>query len=317
MKKLTKSYSVLLIGLIALTGLNSCQKSGVTNNSQTSDAALTAAAAIQVSSSTTTTLTSTTTTGVVTTPITTSGIFVVNCYPPGAKKDSLTSFSSLPDTIGKYLTANYAGYTFQKAFKITTASGTANGYVVIITYNGKPVGLKFDANGVFVAVLEQREGHDLMGKGWHDGGCFGNRGGNFKDTLAVSALPTAIKTYFATNYPTDTLLHAVVNFDATYIVISADNGLFATAFTSGGTFIKRIQIYPRPEHHASIAQSALPASVTTYLTTTYPGYVFDKAFTETVNGTLKGYFVFINANNTRLVVQFDASGNFVKATVLR
>jgi hypothetical protein len=306
----------LLVGLATLTGLYSCQKSGFTNNSQT-DAAITAAAAIQVSTATTTTLTVTTPSGVVTTPIVTSGVFVVNCYPAGAKKDSLTSFSSLPDTIGKYLTANYAGYTFQKAFKITTASGTAGGYVVIITYNSKPVGLKFDANGIFVAVLEQREGHDLMGKGWHDGGCFGNRDGGHKDTLAISALPAAIKSYFATNYPTDTLLHAIVNFDATYIVISANNGLFATAFTSGGTLIKRVQIYPHAQRHAAIAQSALPATVTNYLTATFPGYVFDKAFTETVNNILKGYFVFINSNNTRMVIQFDASGTFVKTIVLR
>jgi hypothetical protein len=317
MKKLTRFNFLLLIGLTALTGLYSCQKSGVTNNNENDAAVITAAAAIQVSASTNTTLTVTTPSGVVTTPIVTSGIFVVNCYPPGAKKDSLTSFASLPDTIGKYLAANYAGYTFQKAFKITTANNVADGYVVVITYNGKPVGLKFNASGVFVAVLEQREGHDLMGKGWHDGGCFGDRDGGHKDTLAISALPATIKSYFATNYPADTLLHAVVNFDATYIVISADNGLFATAFTSGGTLIKRIQIYPHAEKHASVAQSALPATVTTYLTTTYPGYVFDKAFSETVNKVLKGYFVFINANNTRLVVQFDASGGFVKTTVLR
>ncbi len=315
MKKLTKFNFLLLIGLATLMGLYSCQKSGVTNN--TDDVALTAAAAIQVSASTNTTLTVTTPSGVVTTPIVTSGIFVVNCYPAGAKKDSLTTFSSLPDTIGKYLTANYAGYTFQKAFKITSAGNTVDGYVVIITYNGKPVGLKFNASGVFVAVLEQREGHDLMGKGWHDGGCFGNRDGGHKDTLAISGLPSAIKSYFASNYPTDTLLHAVVNFDATYIVISSNNGLFATEFTSGGTFIKRVQIYPHAEKHTAIAQSALPAAVSTYLTNTYPGYVFDKAFTETVNKILKGYFVFINANNTRLVIQFDASGNFIKTTVLR
>lgn len=317
MKKLTKFNFLLLAGLATLTGLYSCQKSGVTNNNATDAAAITAAAAIQVSASTNTTLTVTTPSGVITTPITTSGIFVVNCYPPGAKKDSLTSFASLPDTIGKYLTANYAGYTFQKAFKITTASNTVDGYVVVITYNGKPVGLKFDANGVFVAVLEQREGHDLKGKGWHDGGCFGDRDDGHRDTLAVSALPATIKAYFAANYPTDTLLHAVVNFDATYIVISADNGLFATAFTSGGSLIKRIQVYPHVEKHTAIAQSALPATVSAYLTATYPGYVFDKAFSETVNKVLKGYFVFINANNTRLVVQFDASGTFVKTTVLR
>lgn len=316
MKKLTRFNFLLLAGLATLMGLYSCQKSGVTD-SQNDSAVLTAAAAIQVSASTNTTLTVTTTSGVVTTPIVTSGIFVVNCYPTGAKKDSLTSFSSLPDTIGKYLTANYTGYTFQKAFKITTASNTVDGYVVIITYNGKPVGLKFNASGVFVAVLEQREGHDLVGKGWHNGGCFGDRDGGHKDTLAISALPSAIKSYFASNYPTDTLLHAVVNFDATYIVISSNNGLFATEFTSGGTFIKRVQIYPHAEKHTAIAQSALPAAVSTYLTNTYPGYVFDKAFTETVNKVLKGYFVFINANNTRLVVQFDANGNFIKTTVLR
>ena len=316
MKKLTKINFLLFIGLTTLMGLYSCQKSGVINN-QNDSAVLTAAAAIQVSAATNTTLTVTSPSGVVTTPIITSGIFVVNCYPAGAKKDSLTSFSNLPDTIGKYLAANYAGYTFQKAFKITTAANTVDGFVVIVTYNGKPVGLKFNANGIFVRVLEQREGHDLMGKGWHDGGCFENRNGGHKDTLTISALPAAIKSHFATNYPTDTLLHAVVNFDATYIIISANNGLFATEFTSGGTFIKRVQIYPHAEKHTAIAQSALPAAVSTYLANTYPGYVFDKAFTETINKVLKGYFVFINANNTRLVVQFDASGGFVKTIVLR
>ncbi len=317
MKKQTKFNLLLLTGLAVLTVLSSCQKNGYKTNVPDNSAAITAASAIQVAASGVTTTAAVTSSGVVTTPVTTSGIFIVNCYPQGAKRDSLTSITALPDTIAKYLTANYAGYTFQKAFKITGASGSAEGYVVVINFNGKPVGLKFNASGVFVTVLEQREGHDLDGKGWHDGGCFGDRDGGHKDTLAVSALPASIKSYFATNYPTDTLLHVVVNFDATYVVISANKGLFATAFTSGGTFIKRVQIYPHAERHAPVAQADLPATVTTYLTTTYPGYVFDKAFARYLNNVLQGYFVLINTNNTRIVVQFDASGGFVKSFVIR
>jgi hypothetical protein len=316
MKKLGKLNYLLLCGAAALTVLASCNKqSGLTPT----DSSAAFANAIQVSLAGSTTVTKTSLNGVVTTtPITTSGIFIVNCYHNGDKKDSVT-FASLPTAIGTYLTANYAGYTFQKAFKVSTSAGVIDHYVVVINFNGKPVGLKFDASGNFVLVYEQREGHDLNDdKGWHEGGCFGDRDGGHHDTLAVSALPTSIKTYFATNYPTDTLLHAAVNFDATYVVISENKGLFATAFTSGGTFIARVQLMPHPEHHVSIAQTALPATVSSYLTTTFPAYVFDKAFVEkSAAGVVQGYVVFITANNTRMAVAFDASGAFVKSVVLR
>lgn len=57
------------------------------------------------------------------------------------------AFSSLPAGVTDYLTANYAAYTFQKAFTDKDTSGNTAGYVVIIQYNSKPVGLKFDATG--------------------------------------------------------------------------------------------------------------------------------------------------------------------------
>jgi hypothetical protein len=316
MKKLSKLNYLMLCGMAALTVLASCQKqTGLTPT----DNSATFANAIQVSLAGTTTVTTTTTGGTVTTtPVTTSGIFIVKCYKNGDKKDSVT-FASLPTAIGTYLTANYAGYTFQKAFKISTSAGAVDSYVVVINFNGKPVGLKFDASGNFVQVFEQREGHDIDGdKGWHAGGCFGDRDGGHHDTLAISALPTTIKTYLATNYPTDTLLHAAVNFDATYVVISANKGLFATSFTSGGTFIARVQLMPRPERHVSIAQADLPSTVSTYLTTTFPAYVFNKAFVEKSSaGVIQGYVVLITVNSTREIVLFDASGTFVKSVVLR
>jgi hypothetical protein len=68
--------------------------------------------------------------------------------------------SGLPAAITDYLTTNYSGYTFQKAYTDKDSSGTISGYVVIIQFNGNPVGLKFDASGNFINVLEQREGRD-------------------------------------------------------------------------------------------------------------------------------------------------------------
>jgi hypothetical protein len=79
-----------------------------------------------------------------------------------SSKDSI-SFSSLPAAITDYLTANYSGYTAQQAYSVTDSSGTAAGYIVIIQYNGSPVGLKFDAAGTFIKILEQRLGSQLTG----------------------------------------------------------------------------------------------------------------------------------------------------------
>jgi hypothetical protein len=49
---------------------------------------------------------------------------------------------------------------------------------------------------------------------------------------------------------------------------------------------------------------------------TYPNYVFDKAFSVTVGGTLKGYVVILDASITRFAIAFDASGNFVQAKTI-
>ena len=61
----------------------------------------------------------------------------------GLEKD-LIDFNSLPSSVATYLNSNYSGYTFNKAFIIKDNSGNVQGYVVIIQYNGNPVGLKFE-----------------------------------------------------------------------------------------------------------------------------------------------------------------------------
>lgn len=326
MKKLTLTKLLTVCGLFALTALYSCQKAGVTNSTDTANAqlaaAITASSAIQLTSATTGS--SATTMG---TPpqgqppivgISSDAIFATGAYPPGGKKDSVT-FASLPIAIGTYLTANYAGYTVQKTFKTSTSAGVVDGYVVVILFNSKPVALKFDATGTFVAELKQCEGHDLGGDGpgWHPGGRFDDRDGQHRDTVAISALPTVVKTYLTTTYPTDTLLHAAVNMDGSYSIISANKSLYVTNLSATGTLISRMQIYPHPNNRTSVLETALLPAITTYLTTTFPGYVFDKAFAEKAGTTILGYDVFVNVNGTRHAVLFDPTGKFVKNIPIR
>ncbi len=249
-------------------------------------------------------------------------MFDKNEFPRGAHKDSVAASTLLP-AITTYLTTNYTGYTFTKAYKISDNTGIAKGFVIIISYNGNPVAIAFDAAGVFKSVLEQRERGDVHGEdghdgpGGHDGGRFGDRGHDAQDSISLTALSTTIKNYIKTNYATDTLVKAF-NDDGNTIVITKSNGLFATTFTSAGVFVKRVQLNNHIKGvEVSIVQTALPAKTLAYLTVTYPNYVFKLAESVTVSGVLQGYEVLINANNTRYALEFDATGTFVSVKTCR
>ena len=309
-------YPLLLLALIA-TVFSSCQKgSGLKSTTTT-----TTTTAKTVSSSTvlaTGSIAVSTTSNLASTFnfATRDSIYLTHCYPHNGTKDSV-AFSALPSAIGTYLTTNYSGYTFVKAFSISDSTKTVINFIVVIKYNGNIVGLKFTTAGVFVAVLEQEAGADLgSGPGCHDGGPFDNRGGFHPDTIALSAIPTAVKTYFTTTYPKDTLSVASIAPDGNYVLISKNTLLYATVITPAGALVSRTQLEAHGGIHTAITAANLPASITTYLTTTYPGYVFDKAFSETVKSVLQGYDVFITSNNTKYVVEFDASGTFVSAKAI-
>jgi hypothetical protein len=284
--------------LAAMIGLGSCQKesgfkSATATGVTSSTIASTGAIAISLASGST------------------DSVYMVGCLGHHDKKDSV-AFSSLPTTIGTYLSTNYSGYTFKKAYAVTDSTKATVNYIVVIKYNSALVGLKFTASGVFVSILEQRAGHDLSGQGWHHGGPFDDRDGKHRDTIALSALPAAVTGYFKTTYPTDTLLHASITPDTAYLLISKNNGLFATVVKASGTLVKRTQIDKHLGKHIAITEAGLPVAITTYLTTTYPGYVFDKAFSHSEAGVVKGYDVSITSNSTKYIVVFDASGTFVK-----
>ena len=294
---------IINVAIAVAMGMASCQKEVAVNSTDNTaiQAAVAQTQAIAVSVSATTAGDS---------------VYVINTCSSHSKRDSV-AFSSLPSSVTNYLTTNYSGYTFQKEFTIKDASSTLQGYVVIIQFNGNPVGLKFDAGGAFVQVLEQREGRDLLGSGHHEGGCFQNRDGKQRDTVALSALPSSITSYFASNYAGDTLVRASKTRDSGYVVLSKNNGLFATVFTASGSFVSRVELPAHKGKANSVDQSALPSAALSYLSATYPNYVFNKAFSITVNGVVQGYCVVIEANNTKYAIQFDVTGNFVKVKTIR
>lgn len=247
-------------------------------------------------------------------------LYAMGACKRGNKKTSV-EFTTLPASISTYLSSNYIGYTFLKAFQITNESSAAiDSYAVMIQFNNKPVALKFDSAGTFVKVFEIREGRNMKGKGgWHLGGCFENRDGKQRDTIAISSLSLVIKTYMSSVYASDTLVHAFVNKDQSIIVISKNASYFATAFSSSNLFLKRIQLpsFQHAKGGKSIEASALPVASLAYLSNTYPNYVFKKAFEIRANDTLKGYLVLIDANLTKYAINFDASGQFVSVVTIR
>ena len=78
--------------------------------------------------------------------------------------------------------------------------------------------------------------------GFHHGGHFDDRDGQKRDTIILSALPSSITAYMAANYPQDTLVRAFKNRDNSFIIISTNNGVFSTVFSTTGTFIKRAEL---------------------------------------------------------------------------
>lgn len=313
MKNLHTSKTLAIALLAIAIGFTACQKAQETETDLSLDATQIGAVAIAPTSIVLTTLNGSTTT--TTAP---DSIYAVDACRRTHKR-AMVAESALLAPITTYLSTNYAGYTFIKAFSTTLiATNTLDSYVVAILFNGKPVALRFGAAGTFIKVLELREGKDMKRPGGHRlGGLFDHRDGKQRDSIAISALPQNIKQYFTNNHAQDTLKSTWIGKDGGILVISKNVKYYGTAFKADGSFVRREVLPSHTGKEKEIAQSALPANVLSYLSTTYPNYVFKKAFEHKANGVLRGYLVIIDANMTKYAVLFNATGTFVEAKVIR
>lgn len=245
----------------------------------------------------------------------TDSVYIIQPCAAGYYRDSIAA-SAVPSTAIAFADSNYAGYSFINAYQIRDSTGTIGGYVLLVRYDGKPVGLLFDAGGNFVRVLEQRERGDMNGPGWHRGGRYGNRDGRHADSVSLTALPSPITSYLSANYPGDTLVRAYRDVDSGYLVITQDNVLYANLFSTAGTFEKRVSLYHDQHVVAAVTDSELPAAIVSYLNNTYPAYVLDNGYAFVYDQSIQGYIVVIDANNTKYALEFDASGNFLAAITI-
>ncbi len=126
-------------------------------------------------------------------------------------------------------------------------------------------------------------------------------------TVDPAALPTAIVTYISTNYAGATIKFAGTDTQGQYVVgitlNSVETGLL---FDANGVFVKALQHYARKAKLTAVEVTALPASITTYVTATYAGYTIKRAGTD-ADGN---YYVAINDGTNRKVLLFDATGAF-------
>jgi hypothetical protein len=245
----------------------------------------------------------------------TDSVYVVNDYDRELLRESIP-LSALPMISQDYLTEVYENHQPLMAYTVFDQEGNMYGYISIIRFHNRPVALEFGGDGVFNKVMEQREWQDIDGEGWHPGGIFDDRDGAGRDVIDLTNLPDEIKTHLSNYYFDNTLLKAFKTKEESYIVISKNNGAYATLFGSNNQFENHFGLPAVNCEMDDIAKSGLSSSVLNYLSYTFPNYVFNKADVVHSNGNMLGNLVLINANNTRYAIAFDPFGNFMSNKVV-
>ena len=148
-----------------------------------------------------------------------------------------------------------------------------------------------------------------------------NAAGTFMAAYGVvdpATLPKTITDYITANYAGATLVRAGTKTDSAgaitqyEVIITLNNVQYELEFDATGKFLKQ-ETEDGHQQGTAVAQSALPATTGTYLSTTYPGYTFVQASSRSSNGTVTSYVVDITYNGTSYDVLFDGAGAFVSA----
>lgn len=246
----------------------------------------------------------------------------------GSDEGVAVALASLPAPIGNYLSATYPGYVFSNA-RSYMLNGVVSGYEVAILVAGVKNEIMFDAAGTFISVRTGGDG----GYGDHQEG-----GNGYGSTTAItqSALPAAITSYLSASYATATFqggyAYSQNGVLAGYEVTVLLNNVYTELlFNAAGTFLS---VHTgnnggEGEHNgggdnhdgnhsgsgssdAVIAQTALPAAITTYLTTNYAGYTFVSAKVEQNGTVVTGYEVRFTLAGKNYEAEFNATGTLIK-----
>ncbi|MFK8007367.1 MAG: PepSY-like domain-containing protein [Saprospiraceae bacterium] len=129
--------------------------------------------------------------------------------------------------------------------------------------------------------------------------------------VELTDLPTSITDYITANYPDAETKRAKTNDNSGnyFVLIKTDDGRVVLKFDADGNFIEEVSCI----HHGcggitQIDIADLPTTITDYITANYPTADIQKAGTKTNSGN---YGVVLNIDGDRVIVVFDADGNFL------
>lgn len=135
----------------------------------------------------------------------------------------------------------------------------------------------------------------------------GHRGGKKLTQIEISSLPVVITNYISTNYVGSSIKHAGKS-DSTgsYLVhiVKADSTHLGLKFDAAGAFVSELV---KPAKGTHIEVSALPAGITSYITSTYAGATVKHAMID-ANGAYK--VLIEKSDATKLGLGFAADGTF-------
>jgi hypothetical protein len=221
------------------------------------------------------------------------------------RPDRLTKVdvAALPAGVAAYVAKTYAGATIKLAGK-----NAAGNLFVTIELNSQHKALEFKADGTFVQELEFRGGHD-RGDGKGDGK--GDRPASLT-TIAASALPAASTAYITANYAGATIDFAGQNATGFVVGITVAGVRKVLAFNANGSFNQEMPTKSGRHgwggDYTEVAVSALPATITNYITKTYSGSTIKRAAKGNTSGD---YVVSVEtADKKHIGLIFNADGSF-------
>ncbi len=124
----------------------------------------------------------------------------------------------------------------------------------------------------------------------------------------ITTLAASITSYIKTNYAGATIKFAGKDDKGQTVVGLEVSGVrTGLLFDANGVFVQKLEKFAEKSKLTEVAVSALPTSVSTYVTSKYAGFLIKRAGTDADGNFIVG----LDNGTDHKVLKFDAKGNFV------
>jgi hypothetical protein len=127
--------------------------------------------------------------------------------------------------------------------------------------------------------------------------------------VEITALASSITSYINTNYAGANIKFAGKDEKGQTVVgLEVNSVRTGLLFDANGAFVQKLEKFGEKSKLNKVEVSALPASITTYITANYAGFTIKRAGTDTDGN----YIVGLKNDTDHKVLKFDAAGKFVE-----